>query len=134
MKLETIDRPQIQPLEDWPVVPENPLAAIYDKAIELLETEGWIKGAMRSRDGFCMLGALAVSDNVTTIAIDGKVAIPSTSYYEKPLYRNVVRIIRSPFPRMETSIQIARWNDAGSRTKEEVIAALKAAKQLGAQG
>jgi hypothetical protein len=86
---------------------------IYDKAIELLETNGWCQGEYKSEDGkLCMLGALFAARG-------------DFSETWSAIYNDLGFCLDS-----NSSPGISFWNDTPGRTAAEVIDALKRASQL----
>jgi hypothetical protein len=83
------------------------------KAADLLESEGWIQGAFYKSTGRCINGAL--------MSVMGMFEPYAYNNGKLTSYRAAVTLINLG----ERSVQ--SWNDAPGRTKEEVVARLRAA-------
>jgi hypothetical protein len=92
-----------------PEVKVEPWQEIILKSIELIETYGWVQKAFGSKDvGFCIVGAV-------------RAIRPSPSTVNRLGYTEAWTHLMYGFKDRD----IATWNDAPGRTKEEVILKLK---------
>jgi hypothetical protein len=91
-----------------------------NKAADLLESEGWTQGTWHDEDGYCAIGAI---DEVMTNEW-GK-----TDKEDYALWNSLHQTkldARRQF-RDYVGMGIASWNDNVAQSKEEVVAAMRAA-------
>ena len=103
------------PLDQTPW-PENEDARILLRAAELIEEKGWCQyHGVDHEGGVCVIGAITMVNNSDIMGNNSNI-------FENDKYIHLV----------EDYLGIAHfsiwcWNDAASRTKEEVVAALRGA-------
>lgn len=95
--------------------PDKTLAALRKAHLRLV-TRGWIQGTIRDVNGFCLLGAVAI-----TVRPDG-----TESMMTQTMSVNIALGYLAEEILCEPN-EITSWNDDPDRTKDEVIAKLEAA-------
>ena len=89
-------------------------AAILNRAAELIEKDGWIQGNWREHGARC--AGQAIYD-----ALPYRMDFSASDSAWVAMRRQIGK------QRGDTMFEIAHWNDAPGRTKDEVIATLKRA-------
>lgn len=97
---------------------DDKLSTILNDAADLLEREGWIQGALESREGRCAVGAIRAA-----CGIDNNRDFDKQERKLIALSRRAIWAARRGLP----FATITAWNDHPARTREEVITALRKA-------
>lgn len=142
MKLKTREKTTIHPLKETeivavPIAPIKPkrkrttIADVLNKAADALVRRGWIQHEEGNDAGkMCMLGAL-------NFAVTGKPYLHEDSLLIRGAEKKIDQVLISMLGREkyenEYSDSFVDWNDAGNRTKREVVAVLRKAAKLAAR-
>lgn len=104
--------PQVKPLDDT--------SDLLLKAAEWIECHGWTRGAMQKYEKTCTLGALTMASDARGDTTYGPISAAE---------RRLKAALPEPYcsdQHREHLCAVAAWNDAPGRTKEEVVAKLRA--------
>lgn len=91
-----------------------------NKAADLLESEGWTQGAWHDEDGYCAIGA------IDEVMINEWGKTDKEDYALWNSLHQTKLATRRQF-REYVGMGIAWWNDNVAQSKEEVVAAMRAA-------
>jgi hypothetical protein len=97
----------------------EPWRQVMLDAADILECDGWIRGAYQKPEGYCAIGALRKASGVPHISnhhnFDG-----TTLKQHFPAYAHACYVLE-----LKLSSGIGCWNDSRLRTKTEVVAKLR---------
>lgn len=93
---------------------------VLNGAADLIERDGWVQGHYRTTEGYCIAGAI---DQTLGIIDDDELHVQLWPVAQAARVQ-VLAIVDDVAPTL--------WNDAPGRTKEEVVAALRAAAERAA--
>lgn len=93
--------------ERAPLTPHEKVAGTLASAAKLIDERGWVRGALCTEAGYCVVGAIIASD-------------PDVEVQELAFDR-VREVVGRP--------HVSPWNDEPDRTKKEVLDALKRARE-----
>ena len=96
-------------------------ATALRKSIELLEEHGWIRGKMRSADGFCSLGAVRQGALLAVGEDDTEHTVQSFREALEDMRMQVDKAVRDVIREHYDYSSIVFWNDNIHRTREEVL-------------
>lgn len=80
---------------------------VLERAHEVIETDGWIQNKLHTNEGYCAIGALIATNNISGTGKALQYLTDATHEYD-----------------------IVHWNNNPVRTKEEVLDAFMAAAKL----
>lgn len=97
-------------------------------AIKNLETKGWIRGQLRSQDGFCLDGALhysAFGRSYGQAVLQGLCTSSTALSRQADLYHEAFRLTQEHVLEAKDSPGLVGWNDNQCSGKDEAIEVLR---------